>query len=113
MHTPVFKEKNLQHDLGNGKDNLAQLTESHETELITKLGAYPDLIEKAALQAEPHSLVHYLRDLANLFHTYYNAHYFIVDDVSVRDARLNLIRATQQVIHNGLSLLGVSAPESM
>ena len=108
-----LKEKNLQHDIENGNDNLALLTESHETELITKLSAYPDILEKAALQAEPHTLVHYLRDLSNLFHTYYNAHYFIVDDVAMRDARLNLIRATQQVIHNGLSLLGVSSPESM
>ncbi|MDH5388353.1 MAG: arginine--tRNA ligase [Gammaproteobacteria bacterium] len=108
-----LKEKNLQHDIENGNNNLTKLTESHETELITKLSAYPDVIEKAALQAEPHSLVHYLRELANLFHTYYNAHYFIVDDNDVRDARLNLIRATQHVIHNGLGLLGVSSPESM
>jgi arginyl-tRNA synthetase len=48
-----------------------------------------------------------------LFHTYYNAHHFIVDDEAMRDARLNLITATQQIIHNGLSLLGVSSPESM
>lgn len=108
-----LKEKNFQHDIENGNDNLALLTESHETELITKLSAYPDILEKAALQAEPHSLVHYLRDLANLFHTYYNAHYFIVEDETLRDARLNLILATRQVIHNGLGLLGVSSPESM
>ena len=108
-----LKEKNLQHDIDAGNDNLAKLTESHETELITKLSAYPDIIEKSALNAEPHTLVHYLRDLANLFHTYYNAHYFIVEDETMRNARLNLILATQQVIHNGLTLLGVSAPESM
>jgi len=108
-----LKEKNLQHNVENGNAHLAQLTESHETELITKLTAYPDILEKAATQAEPHSLVHYLRDLANLFHTYYNAHHFIVEDEAMRDARLNLITATQQVIRNGLSLLGVGAPESM
>ena len=108
-----LKEKGLQHDIEAGSNNLALLTESHETELITRLSAYPDIIEKAALNAEPHMLVHYLRDLANLFHTYYNAHQFIVDDTNLRNARLNLIRATQQVIFNGLSLLGVSAPESM
>jgi len=108
-----LKEKKLSHNIENGNNNLAQLIESHETDLITKLSAYPDILEKAALQAEPHTLVHYLRDLANLFHTYYNAHYFIVDDAAIRDARLNLICATQQVIHNGLSLLGVSSPESM
>ncbi len=108
-----LKEKNLSHDVEQGHANLAQLTESHETELITKLGIYPDLLEKAALNAEPHTLVHYLRELANLFHTYYNAHQFIVEDDAMRNARLNLILATRQVIRNGLDLLGVSAPESM
>ncbi|MFN2310344.1 MAG: DALR anticodon-binding domain-containing protein, partial [Gammaproteobacteria bacterium] len=54
-----LKEKNLSHDVDQGHANLAQLTESHETELITKLGIYPDLLEKAALNAEPHTLVHY------------------------------------------------------
>ena len=69
--------------------------------------------EKAAVNAEPHLMVHYLRELANQFHAYYNAHQFIVDDAAIRNARLNLISATSQVIHNGLKLLGVSAPESM
>ncbi|MDA3869802.1 MAG: arginine--tRNA ligase, partial [Gammaproteobacteria bacterium] len=108
-----LKEKNLSYDVEQGHANLAQLTESHETELITKLGIYPDLLEKAALNAEPHTLVHYLRELANLFHTYYNAHQFIVEDDAMRNARLNLIHSTRQVILNGLDLLGVSAPESM
>jgi len=108
-----LKDKNMVHDIESGNNNLNQLTETHETELITKLAAYPDIIEKAAINAEPHALVHYLRELANLFHTYYNAHQFIVDTDIVRDARLNLICATRQVIHNGLTLLGVSTPESM
>jgi len=58
-------------------------------------------------------LAYYLRELANDFHTYYNAHTFIVDDATLRDARLNLIDATRQVLANGLGLLGVSAPETM
>ena len=62
---------------------------------------------------EPHQLAHYLRDLAGDFHTYYNAHKFIVDDAGLRNARLNLIAATRQVLENGLKLLGVSAPERM
>jgi arginyl-tRNA synthetase len=57
--------------------------------------------------------VHYLRDLANEFHTYYNAHTFIVDDAALRNARLALISATRKVIAAGLTLLGVSAPDSM
>lgn len=67
----------------------------------------------AADNRAPQHLVHYLRELANDFHTYYNAHQFLVDDKNLRDARLTLIAATRQVIRNGLHLLGVSAPESM
>ena len=54
-----------------------------------------------------------LRELAGEFHTYYNAHTFIVDDVALRNARLNLVAATRQVLENGLKILGVSAPEKM
>jgi arginyl-tRNA synthetase len=106
-------EKNLQHDIENGFKHLSKLTENHETELISKLDAYADVIHKAAFKAEPHLLVHYLRELANLLHSYYNAHQFILDDADQRDARLNLIMATRQILHNGLNLLGVSAPEKM
>lgn len=65
------------------------------------------------MNREPHQIVHYLRELANNFHTYYNAHQFLVDECAMRNARLNLILATRQVIVNGLQLLGVSAPERM
>jgi arginyl-tRNA synthetase len=58
-------------------------------------------------------VVHYLRDLANDFHTYYNAHQFLVDDAELRDARVTLIQGLRQVVRNGLGLLGVSAPEAM
>ena len=61
----------------------------------------------------PHALVHYLRDLANDFHTYYSAHQFIVEDAALRDARVSLAYATQIIIRNGLRLLGVSAPDTM
>ena len=108
-----LSEKNLMHDIAAGNENLALLTESHETDLATHLAKYPEVVEKAALDSEPHLLVHYLRELANLFHTYYNAHQFIVDDEAIRNARLNLIVAASHVIRNGLELLGVSAPESM
>jgi arginyl-tRNA synthetase len=57
--------------------------------------------------------VHYLRELANDFHSWYNAEVFLVDDADLRDARLVLCRATQIVIANGLAIIGVSAPESM
>jgi arginyl-tRNA synthetase len=96
-----------------GAANLDRLTESHERDLLKTLSRYPEVVEDAALNEEPHQLTHYLRGLANDFHTYYNAHQFLVDDAAVRDARLKLILAARQVFHNGLSLLGVSAPEGM
>jgi arginyl-tRNA synthetase len=106
-------DKNMTHDIEAGNENLELLTETHETDIAIQLAKYPEVVEKAALNAEPHLLVHYLRELANQFHTYYNAHQFIVEDDTIRNARLNLISAASQVIYNGLHLLGVSAPESM
>jgi len=108
-----LEEKQLVHDITAGNNNLERLTQKHEAELITKLAAYPDIINKAAMNAEPHLLAHYLRELANLLHSYYNAHHFIIDDEALRNARLNIISATRQVLKNGLTLLGVSAPEQM
>lgn len=106
-------EKKMTHNAPSGSENLSLLTETHETDLIKSLAKYPEIVEKAALNEEPHQVAHYLRELANELHTYYNAHQFIVDDEDIRNARLNLITATRHVLHNGLKLLGVSAPESM
>ncbi len=94
-------------------ESLALLDNEHEQTLITTLSRYPEVVEAAALAHEPHQVAYYLRDLANDFHTYYNAHQFIVDDGAVRNARLALISAVRQVISNGLGLLGVSSPEKM
>ena len=108
-----LEEKSLSHDKQSGIDRLDRLDTDHEQALFTNLGKYPEVLENAALNHEPHQLVHYLRELANDFHTYYNAHQFLVDEVEVRDARLSLNLAVRQVLANGLKLLGVSAPESM
>lgn len=108
-----MEEKGFSHDRQTGLQQLLQLTEQHEQELFNILGRYPDLVEAAALSHEPHQLVHYLHDLAKALHTYYNAHQFLVEESGLRDARLCLILAVKQVIANGLSLLGVSAPEKM
>jgi arginyl-tRNA synthetase len=94
-------------------DKLSLLTEAHEINLLKTLARWPELVEAAALSEEPHQLTHYLRELANDFHTYYNAHQFLVDDAALRDARIQLILAVRQVLRNGLNLLGVSAPERM
>ncbi|WP_455219276.1 arginine--tRNA ligase [Kaarinaea lacus] len=108
-----LNEKSLSYDQGQGLANLSLLTEQHELELITSLSKYPEIIASGARNHEPHQIAHYLRDLANEFHTYYNAHQFIVENDALRNARLVLILATRQVIANGLTILGVSAPESM
>jgi arginyl-tRNA synthetase len=108
-----LQEKGHTHEREVGESNIARLSEPHEKALIRRLTYYPELLEMAARTLEPHQLAHYLRDLAGDFHTYYNAQKFIIDDVGLRNARLNLVAATRQVIENGLKLLGVSAPERM
>jgi arginyl-tRNA synthetase len=96
-----------------GVRNLGRLVEGHEIALLKTLARYPDVVETAALAHAPHQVTHYLRELANDFHTYYNAHPFLVDDAELRDARIKLVLATREALRNGLNLLGVSAPESM
>jgi len=93
--------------------NLSLLTNAYEQAALTALSKYPEVVEHAALSRAPHALVHFLRDLANALHTYYNAEQFIVEDAGLRNARLMLVLAVQTVIRNGLGLLGVSAPETM
>jgi arginyl-tRNA synthetase len=108
-----LQDKGMHHDRANGAAKLGRLAESHEHSLIDRIGRYPEVVEAAALNEEPHQVSQYLRDLANDFHAWYNAHQFLVEDPDLRDARLNLCLAVQQVIRNGLGLLGVSAPETM
>ncbi|HEX2138506.1 MAG TPA: arginine--tRNA ligase [Woeseiaceae bacterium] len=106
-------ERGLELDRVSGIENLSRLNETHEESLMRTISRYPEILELAAANRAPHHLVHYLRDLANDFHTYYNAHTFIVDDAGLRDARLVLISAAREVIASGLGILGVSAPQSM
>lgn len=105
--------RGLEFDRGEALANLAALTSEHEQAVLTALARFPEVIEQAATNRAPHALVHYLRELANAFHTYYNAETFIVDDAKLRNARLALVLGVRQVIANGLALLGVSAPETM
>jgi arginyl-tRNA synthetase len=96
-----------------GEADVSLLVENHEIELMTELAKYPEALARAARDYAPHQVAYYLRDLANAFHTYYNAHPFISAQEDKRHARLVLIDAVRQVIANGLTLLGVSAPERM
>ena len=108
-----LEEKGLSRNRQQGLESLELLSTEHEVSLIGLLTQYPEVLERSALKYEPHHLVHFLRELANHFHTYYNAQQFLVDDVKLRDARINLIEAIQQCLSNGLGLLGVNSPESM
>ncbi|MDP6437671.1 MAG: arginine--tRNA ligase [Gammaproteobacteria bacterium] len=92
---------------------LPQLVEEHEQNLMLTLTRFPEIVEAAALQHAPQHVVHYLKELAQEFHAYYNAHKFIVDDDDLRNARIMLVLATRQVMRNGLGLLDVTAPDKM
>jgi len=104
-------EKGIAVDLSEADPQL--LIETREADLLQKLSRYPEVVESAARSYEPHQVAYYLRELANDFHTYYNAHPFLAAEADIRLARLSLIDATRQVIANALGLLGVGAPERM
>jgi arginyl-tRNA synthetase len=96
-----------------GMNALKELNESQEQDLLVLLNRYPEILELAASTYEPHIIAHYLRDLAQAFHVYYNSFVFLIEDDILRNARLNLIAAVAQVIKNGLNLLGVETLEVM
>ena len=93
--------------------NVAALTSPYEDALLRRLTDFPLELASAARDLAPHQVTFYLKDLAQEFHSYYNAERFLVDDASVRDARLALCVATGQVLRNGLAVLGISAPDKM
>ena len=107
-----LSEKGWQY-LQSAPDDLTRLSEPHEIALIRRIAQFPEVLQLAARDLEPHQIAHFLRELAADFHAYYNAHHFIVEDAALRNARITLARAAQQVIRNGLGILGVSAPETM
>lgn len=92
---------------------LRRLGEEEEMDLALKIFEFEELIRDAALDRAPHRLTRYLEELAAAFHLFYNRHRVISDDAELTAARLFLVRCTLQVLRNGLSILGVSAPESM
>jgi len=92
---------------------LNKLDLEQETDLAVLLAKYPEMIARAAVAYEPHQIAYYLKDLAQGLHAYYNACHFVVEEAEVRNARLTLVLAVQQVIKNGLAILDVSAPDKM
>ena len=93
--------------------DLSPLESAPAQSLMLLLAKYPDMLSAAAQDFAPHDVTFYLRELAAAYHSYYDAERILVDDPLVKQARLALVAATAQVLHNGLALLGVSAPESM
>ena len=96
-----------------GDADLSALESVYEEALLRRLADFPSEIALAARDFAPHQVTFFLKDLAQEFHSYYNAERFLVDDERVRRARLALVVATGQVLRNGLRVLGISAPEQM
>ncbi len=94
--------------------DLSRLTTPHEASLLSKLAAYPEVLQRAQAELGPHQVAFYLRELAGELHSYYFANKWLLDDdEALKLARLALATATRQVLRNGLSLIGVSAPNKM
>jgi arginyl-tRNA synthetase len=93
--------------------DLSALGSPQALSLMLQLAKYPEMLRDAANDFAPHDVTFYLRELASLYHSYYDAERILVDDEAVRNARLALVAATAQVLHNGLAVLGVSAPRKM
>lgn len=93
--------------------DLSPLNTAQEAVLMQKLSEFPEMVKSAADDLAPHAIANYLKECASELHSYYNDTKFLVDDVPTKLARMALISATQQVLKNGLNLLGVSAPTKM
>jgi arginyl-tRNA synthetase len=93
--------------------DLSALDSPQAQALMLLLAKYPEMLTAAAVDFAPHDVTFYLRELAASYHSYYDAERILVDDEAVKLARLALVAATAQVLHNGLAVLGVSAPQKM
>ena len=98
---------------GLSKVDLSPLNSAHDAALMQRLGEFPEVVVNAASELAPHTIANYLKELASDLHSFYSEHKILVEDETVKLARLALINATQQVLKNGLNLLGVSAPNKM
>ena len=93
--------------------DLSALGSPQALSLMLQLAKYPQMLEAAAADFAPHDVTFYLRELAAIYHSYYDSERILVEDEALRNARLALVAATAQVLHNGLAVLGVSAPRKM
>ncbi|MFP6813737.1 MAG: arginine--tRNA ligase, partial [Moraxella sp.] len=115
------EERGIKVDDKAGKAHQHLLTQPVETDLLSLLASYPEVLRRAAVNYEPHLLTNYLKDLASLFHGWYNDNRILPkdgetptqDELDLMQARLRLSKSVRQVIQNGLILLGLTAPTSM
>ena len=108
-----IKNKGFKNNPALGKKNLGNLNNKHELELISLLQNYPDVISQAAEKRSIHQLSNYLKDLAQVFHSYYGVQKFVVSDDEIRNPMILLLQCVSIVIVDGLKILGVSAPKKM
>ncbi len=108
-----MKDRGLSFDLEAGLAQPLDLDNAAVRDLLIDIARFPEIVEVAGRDLEPHLVAAYLVELAQAFQSYYNGHIFLVDDADTRNARLALGTAVQRVLANGLALLGVSAPEEM
>ena len=108
-----LEQQGLQHNQEIGNASLQLLENDHEQDLMRAISSYSDTLVVAARTRSPHLIANYLRELAQYFSSYYNAHKIGVDDENLRNARLNISKATKIILANGLKLLGASAPTEM
>ena len=104
-----LQEKGWSWSRAEAPSTLARLVEDHERGLMATLGRYPEVVETAAANRAPQNIVHYLRELAQDFHTWYNAHTFLVEDETLRSARLALAEAVRQVLDTRLGVVPLRA----
>lgn len=108
-----LQERHLSWNEQVGLNHVNLLIEPQESLLISLINRYPEIIQSTVKTCEPHQMAYYLRELANGVHSYYNAMQLMCKQEELRCARLCLLKAVYQVLHNGIQLLGISAPESI
>jgi arginyl-tRNA synthetase len=105
-------EKGIKRELFESIDS-SLLQEPEELNLLKSMSTFPAMIENAALELAPHKVTFYLIELASQFHSYYNKHKVLTNNIPLGQARLCLIEALRVVVQNGLDIIGLSAPEKM
>ncbi len=107
----IAREKGIDADVSN--PDLSAISLPEELILMKKLADFPDVLREASEALEPHRVTFYLMELADLFHSYYHDNKILGEDNRVKKSRLYLVEAVRLVIANGLTILGVSAPDRM